>query len=336
MLYGVKKIEFCAANLLAFNGKENVYYGVAPELLTPLTEIQCVPMARASLSIEQTVQNKEVLYTSKLQFVTDADPELAVGYYAFVVTTVAGERILIGAQLRPRVVVTTTQSVAGTAGELTAFTTSAEWTTDYKPLRLPVDNTPQADPRIFDICCGQITGGTVAVQKTVIWLNGDNTVLDTKTYYEGEPEPTTSAVPTKTSSDPYYEYEFSQWEVLSNVGNVKTYKPVFMYQPIEWPIPFTRTGTSRTKTAKKNVNGSTTITQEVDQISDVNIWYMSKQFIEEHPIIYFKFKDTEGCTFLSADWSEFNAAYPNYHKIYHPNDPTFQVGIYTDEWEGEL
>lgn len=251
MLYGVKKIEFCAANLLAFNGKENVYYGVAPELLTPLTEIQCVPMARASLSIEQTVQNKEVLYTSKLQFVTDADPELAVGYYAFVVTTVAGERILIGAQLRPRVVVTTTQSVAGTAGELTAFTTSAEWTTDYKPLRLPVDNTPQADPRIFDICCGQIAqpqepdtrvfdiccGEIVGEQPaptllTVIWQNYDGTEVDRKTYYEGQPEPTTTVVPTKPAT-PDYVYTFDGWELYSQSATIKVYRATYTQSAVQ-------------------------------------------------------------------------------------------------------
>lgn len=224
MLYGVKKIEFCNANLLMFNGVANEFYGVAPELLTPLTEISCMPQSRASLAIEQQIVDKEVLWTSKLQFVTDADPSLANGYYAFVVTTVAGERILIGAQLRPRVLVTTTQSVAGTAGELTAFTTSAEWTTNYKPLRLPVTTPAPISGPAYDICCGQIVGTPDWL--TVIWQNYDGTVVDTKRYLDGQPEPTTTVVPAKPAT-PDYVYTFNGWELYSQTATLKVYRATY-------------------------------------------------------------------------------------------------------------
>lgn len=155
-LFGITKIDYCKANALAFSGAYNQFYGVASEPTNTFTNICDVVKQRATLSIEQQVVSKEVLYTCRLVFVTDTDPLLASDYYAFVVTTNAGERILIGAQNRPRTIVTTAQNVAATAGDLTAYTTTVEWQTNYRPLRLPVTVTPVTDTRVFDICCGQI------------------------------------------------------------------------------------------------------------------------------------------------------------------------------------
>ena len=61
---------------------------------------------------------------------------------------------------------------------------------------------------------------------TVIWLNGDGTQLDSKTYYEGQTEPTTDKTPTK-AADAIYIYTFTGWDNGSVDGNVKTYAPRF-------------------------------------------------------------------------------------------------------------
>ena len=62
---------------------------------------------------------------------------------------------------------------------------------------------------------------------TVIWLNGDGTQLDSKTYTEGQDEPTTDKVPVK-ESDAENVYTFSKWDNGATEGNVKTYAPEFI------------------------------------------------------------------------------------------------------------
>ena len=65
---------------------------------------------------------------------------------------------------------------------------------------------------------------------TVIWLDGDGTELDWKTYKEGEAEPTTDKVPTK-AADADNTYVFAGWDNGTVEGNVKTYKPTFTAVP---------------------------------------------------------------------------------------------------------
>ena len=66
---------------------------------------------------------------------------------------------------------------------------------------------------------------------TVIWLNGDGTELDSKNYYEGEEEPTTDKIPTKAEDENVY--TFAEWELASEEGLTKTYKPLFVAVPKE-------------------------------------------------------------------------------------------------------
>ena len=61
---------------------------------------------------------------------------------------------------------------------------------------------------------------------TVKWLNGDGSVLDTKTYKEGQSEPSTSKTPTK-AADANYTYSFDKWDSGKVSGNTKTYTPLF-------------------------------------------------------------------------------------------------------------
>ena len=158
-------------------------------------------------------------------------------------------------------------------------------------------------------------------------------MLDSKTYYSNQPEPTTTAVPTKAATSEY-SYTFDHWQVLSNVGNVKTYEPIFTAVPEQILVRFTYSGSGPMKYAYVNADGSTTVqTEAYSGISDWWALYFNGALLAEY---YFKFKDTEDCTYLSADWSAFNAAFPQMHPIYHPNDPTFQIGYYSDEWQGNI
>ena len=61
---------------------------------------------------------------------------------------------------------------------------------------------------------------------TVIWLNGDGSELDKKTYKEGEAEPATDKIPTK-AEDAKNTYAFDKWDGGTVSGTVKTYKPIF-------------------------------------------------------------------------------------------------------------
>lgn len=63
-------------------------------------------------------------------------------------------------------------------------------------------------------------------QYTFIWLNGDGSILDTKTYYEGQTPPTTDKTPTLASSTDA-DYVFSGEWTSSISGNTKTFKPKF-------------------------------------------------------------------------------------------------------------
>ncbi len=155
-LFGIKRIQYCKATQLAFSGQNNPFLGIASEPTNTFTDVVCMINSRATLTIEQAVVNKQIVYTAKLQFVTPADPMLDVDHYAFIATTNEGERILLGANTRPQVAVVTAQGVFGNAGELTAYTTTAEFKADYRPLRLPVTAAEPISGPAYDICCGQI------------------------------------------------------------------------------------------------------------------------------------------------------------------------------------
>lgn len=155
-LFGIKRIQYCKATQLAFSGQNNPFLGIASEPTNTFTDVVCMINSRATLTIEQAVVKKQKVYTAKLQFVTPADPMLDVDHYAFIASTNEGERILLGANTRPQVAVVTAQGVFGNAGELTAYTTTAEFKADYRPLRLPVTAAEPISGPAYDICCGQI------------------------------------------------------------------------------------------------------------------------------------------------------------------------------------
>ena len=67
---------------------------------------------------------------------------------------------------------------------------------------------------------------TPKTEYTVIWLNGDGTELDRKTYKEGAEEPATEKTPVK-AEDAENTYTFSGWDSGKVEGNVKTYVPRF-------------------------------------------------------------------------------------------------------------
>ena len=120
----------------------------------------------------------------------------------------------------------------------------AEPTTDKTPTKAEDEDNTYA----FDKWDGGTVSGTVKTYKpfftatakdkpepakteyTVIWLDGDGSELDRKTYKEGEAEPTTDKVPTKAADEDNV-YTFSKWDGGSTEGNVKTYKPVFNATP---------------------------------------------------------------------------------------------------------
>ncbi len=75
-----------------------------------------------------------------------------------------------------------------------------------------------------------------AVTCTVRWLDGDGSELDSKTYAEGEPEPTTDKMPVK-AEDENYTYTFDKWDDGTVDGTTKTYTPQFTAVKKPGPAP---------------------------------------------------------------------------------------------------
>ena len=154
MLYGIRKIEYCNAANLAFS---DIFSTFVPTC-TPTNEFVelCFVQGKATLKIESSVENKQPLYNAELQFDTLNIPALERGNYAFKVTTVDGQQMLIGSPTRPRVVVTTAQNVAESAGGANGYTTKCSFKAIYTPKTIPNTDEPASDTREFDICCGEI------------------------------------------------------------------------------------------------------------------------------------------------------------------------------------
>lgn len=364
-IYGIKAVKYCLSKNLLHYVEADAGGGQTQDIevfnpatgqctvTNPLTVLPCLVGSKATLTVDDAVVNRRHQYTARLTFVTADNPNLDGEYYAFVVETNDGEQMLLGSKVAPRCSVTTRQNVAATAGDINGYTTTVDFKAPYAPLRLPVTTEPVTDTREFDICCGaikqgepisgpaydvccgEIQGEAEPTLLTVRWLDGDGSLLDSATYYSNQPEPTTSEVPTKASTS-YYDYTFDHWQVQSVVGTVKTYEPVFHAIPKQIDIPYTYSGSGGYVSSLVNVTNSHTETAAFQSnITDPPkmIMWFNGRFTGQW---YFKFVDTTECTILTADWSEFNAAFPDLHPIYHPTNPSLQIGYYSDEWQGSI
>jgi len=96
-------------------------------------------------------------------------------------------------------------------------------------------------------------------QLTVIWLDGDDSELDKKTYWAGETEPTTDKEATK-AQDEVYIYEFDGWDEGTEADGVKTYRPQFIQKPIYTLV----SGANQSYRLKSGKNYELTIKRSVD------------------------------------------------------------------------
>ncbi len=60
----------------------------------------------------------------------------------------------------------------------------------------------------------------------MVWKNGDGSVLDSKSFWKGNAEPTTDKIPVK-AEDENYRYVFAGWDSGRAEGTTKTYTPQF-------------------------------------------------------------------------------------------------------------
>lgn len=352
-LFGIKRIQYCKATQLAFSGQNNPFLGIASEPTNTFTDIVCLVNSRATLTIEQTVQNKQIVFTAKLQFVTPADPALDVDHYAFIATTNDGERILLGANTRPQVAVVTAQGIYGTSGELTAYTTTAEFKANYRPLRLPVTaaepvsgpaydiccgQIPQPtapDTREFDICCGEIVGEIAPTLLTVRWLNGDGSLLDSKTYYSNQPEPTTTAVPTKAATSEY-SYVFEYWQVQSIIGTVKTYEPVFTETLELWCI-ITAEGPRASSVVQINYPDTNEEYNRSGETRPAGKLYLITDY---GGVInyggYMLLSQNADWNVITADWGNYFERVTDRTPVYDTNNPNLIIGYKKNNYTGEV
>ena len=83
---------------------------------------------------------------------------------------------------------------------------------------------------------------TIKQTYTVRWLDGDGSVLQTKTYAEGDPVPTyTGEEPTKAPTA-QYSYAFTGWDEGTADGTTTTYKPLFDEEVRSYAITFDLAG----------------------------------------------------------------------------------------------
>ena len=68
---------------------------------------------------------------------------------------------------------------------------------------------------------------TIRAVYTLRWLDGDGSVLQEKTYVEGEPAPVYDGKKPVKEPTAQYSYEFSGWDAGTEEDTVTTYKPVF-------------------------------------------------------------------------------------------------------------
>ncbi len=167
-IYGIKAVKYCLSKNLLHYVEADAGGGHTQDIevfnpatgkctvTNPLTTLPCLIGTKATLTVDDAVVNRRHQYTARLTFVTATDPELDGEYYAFVVETNEGERMLLGSKVAPRCSVTTRQNVAATAGDINGYTTTVDFKAPYAPLRLPVTTEPVPDTREFDICCGAI------------------------------------------------------------------------------------------------------------------------------------------------------------------------------------
>ncbi len=79
---------------------------------------------------------------------------------------------------------------------------------------------------------------TITAVNTIRWLNGDGSVLQEKTYTEGQAVPTyDGAQPTKAATA-QYTYSFASWDKGTVEGTITTYKPVFNETVNEYTVRF--------------------------------------------------------------------------------------------------
>ena len=81
------------------------------------------------------------------------------------------------------------------------------------------------ETRVCERCGGKETR-SIGFLHTVVWLDGDDSVLDSATYLARDPEPRTFKIPRK-ASDAEHNYSFERWDEGTVDGIVKTYRPVF-------------------------------------------------------------------------------------------------------------
>ena len=98
--------------------------------------------------------------------------------------------------------------------------------------------------------CRETETRSIGYLHTVVWLNGDGTVLDTATYLERDAEPTTRKRPEK-ASDAEHNYAFDQWDEGTVDGLVKTYRPLFEQTEKTVFTVFVGSGTADPKHAKE-------------------------------------------------------------------------------------
>ena len=83
---------------------------------------------------------------------------------------------------------------------------------------------------------------TIKQTYTVRWLDGDGSVLQTKTYAEGDPVPTyTGEEPTKAPTA-QSSYAFTGWDEGTADGTTTTYKPLFDEEVRSYAITFDLAG----------------------------------------------------------------------------------------------
>ena len=118
------------------------------------------------------------------------------------------------------------------AGQVVALTATANQGYRFTGWQVITGGVTVADDGTFNMPAATVSiTAKFEQQRTVIWLDGDGSELDRKTYWPEEGEPVTDKTPAK-APDATYRHIFAGWDNGVVEGAVKTYTPLFTDMPI--------------------------------------------------------------------------------------------------------
>ena len=169
---------------------------------------------------------------------------------------------------------------------------------------------------------------------TVMWLNYDLSVVDSKTYYEGQPEPTTTAVPVRPSTSTTA-YTFSGWELYGQTETRKVYMAQYTETPIYHDLNCDIVATGAVYEDNRYLHDTAYNGQQYSGDGELPVI-----LVEGGEPVYmgdaWAFKQTANFQIVSTDWHDYFTRFTDRTPIYDANNPSLIIGYKLNSYSGPL